>query len=205
MHRTNTKYTRDCPAEVEARGDDGAATTLEDGELPVSALARPVVAVREDMPVEELALLLLERKLTCVPVVGAKDEVIGFVSMTDIVREHVLEGTTGFELNRRHPRTMPRAPEPPESGLSLVDTRGTRVREIMMPFVLTLDQRATIAQTAAVMAARGVHQLLLVSSTGEVKGTVEARDVLRACARKDGVYVADDIDESWRKECETAI
>lgn len=168
----------------------------------VSTLARPVVAVREEMSVEELALLLLERKLTCAPVVGARDEVIGFVSMTDIVREHAMEVVTaGSEAKRKSRQAL----APQESGFHLVAAPGPRVRDIMMPLVLTLDSRATIPQTAAVMAARGVHHLLLVTTTGEVSGVVDARDVLRACARLHGVYVADDAHEAWRTACEGAL
>jgi CBS domain-containing protein len=74
----------------------------------------------------------------------------------------------------------------------------------MMPFVLTLKPRASIAEAAALMASHGVHRLLVVSSAGDLVGVVHARDVLRALARAKGVFVPDDADETWRKSCESA-
>jgi CBS domain-containing protein len=81
----------------------------------------------------------------------------------------------------------------------------TRVGDMMMPFVLTLSDGSTISHAAAVMAARGVHRLLLLSSRGEAIGMVHALDLLRWFARSRGVYVPDDPEQIWRRACESAL
>jgi predicted transcriptional regulator len=79
---------------------------------------------------------------------------------------------------------------------------GARVRDMMRPFTFVLDERLSIARVAAVMAARGVHRLLLVSAEGEAVGLVHALDVLRWFARRHGVHVADETKQSWRRLCD---
>jgi predicted transcriptional regulator len=142
----------------------------EDEEMTVAALARPMSAfVRTEMTAGELAVFLLDRRLGCVAVVDDAERVVGFVSMMDLVREHVMEEKARGEAPHR-----------------------TRVGDMMMPSVLTLPEDATIARAAAVMATRGVHRLLLLGPGGEAIGMVHAIDVLRWFARSQGVYVPND-------------
>lgn len=164
--------------------------------ITAATLARPVPAiVRDDMTVDELAIFLLDHRLSSVAVANAAGKVVGFASMTDLVREHVLGGDTHDALSAGRRRTRVGFHEEP---------RHTCVRDIMMPFVLTLQDRSSIPQTAAVMAARGVHRLLLVSEEGEATGLIYALDVLRWFSRRSGVYVPDDPEQSWRRACESA-
>jgi len=144
----------------------------------IALVTRPVEpTVDPEMTVEALAMFLLHHQATSALVVGAKGTVLGFVSMTDIVREHVIEGMTG---------------EP-------------RVREIMMPFILSLPRGATIPHAAAIMAARDVHHLLVRGDDGNIVGVVHARDVLRWVAHKRGLVVPDDDRGEWRKSCRFAL
>ena len=77
------------------------------------------------------------------------------------------------------------------------------VRQIMLPFVLTMDERSSIARVSAAMATRGVHRLLLVSPTGEGIGLVHALDLLRWFARRHGAHVPDETKQSWRRLCDS--
>lgn len=182
---------------------DETPPVSDDEDMTVAALARPIGAfVRTEMTADELAIFLLDRRLSCVAVVDDAEQVVGFVSMTDLVREHVMEGNTHDEIAPQRRRAGARIKK--GSGFH-EEPRHTRVGDMMMPFVLTLPERSTIPQAAAVMAARGVHRLLLLSSVGEAIGMVHALDVLRWFARRHGVYVPDDPEQMWRRACESAL
>ncbi|HEY8077484.1 MAG TPA: CBS domain-containing protein [Labilithrix sp.] len=163
------------------------------------SLARPItVTVRPETPLDDLSRYLLAHHATCAAVADDEGELLGFVSMTDLVREHAIEGQTHRMVTAAHHRGLRRR--------ALESRReAATTREIMMPFVLTLDGRASVAQAAAVMAARGVHQLVIIDRDGRAGGVLHARDVLRWFARQEGVTIPDDRDTSWRAECQTAL
>lgn len=132
----------------------------------VATLARPLSTVRDDMTLEAFALLLLDHRLSTVAVVTETGRVVGFASMSDLLRQR--------ERERKTPRGHP-------------DHGEERVRDIMMPFVLTLRDRASIPWTAAVMAAREVHRLVLISDAGKPTGMVHALDVLGWFVRRGAI------------------
>ena len=53
-------------------------------------MTRDVATVVESTPVEEIARLLLERRISAVPVLGAGGEVVGIVSEGDLMRRSEL-------------------------------------------------------------------------------------------------------------------
>jgi predicted transcriptional regulator len=168
----------------------------------VATITHPVISVvGADTTVDEVARFLLEHRVTYAAVRSVEGDILGIVSMTDLVREHVLEGNMRDEAFRTSDTPSSRRPE---GGLHIEPVQRTLARDIMMPFVFMMSMRASIAQAAAVMAARGVQQLVVVSKK-DVVGIVEARDVLRALARRLGVFVPDDVDEPWRTSCENAL
>lgn len=116
-----------------------------------------VVCVSPDLPVEALAMLLLERGIGGVPVVDGDGVPIGVVSKTDLVRA------------RR----------------GLFDA-GTTVGDIMMALAFTLPAHESIARASALMAFEGVHRIPVVSDEGKVAGLLSSLDVLRWLARHDG-------------------
>lgn len=56
------------------------------------AMARNVITIVEDTPIEEAARLLLRHRIGCLPVLGPGGEPIGLVTETDLLRAAYLEG-----------------------------------------------------------------------------------------------------------------
>lgn len=160
----------------------------------MSIAHRILTVVDREMTVDELAVFLLEHQLSAAVVVGPVGAVLGFVSMTDLVREHVLESDTsdGDPPPKRHRH---------KRSVELVISPRTLVRDIMMPFVLTLPEGCDVPHAAAMMASRDVHQLLIRSETGAIIAVVHARDVLAWFARSRGLVIPDDERGEWRKNC----
>ena len=173
----------------------GAARLPADG---VTSIVRPVLSIQADATLEELSVFLLEHRVTAAVVLDSRGTILGFVSMTDLVREHMLEGDTRDELTSGPRVHVGR-------GFHVVaNTQSTTVRDIMMPFVLMVGASTSIPHAAAVMAARGVHRLIVVAQH-QVVGVIEARDVLRWIASRFGVVVDDDPEAAWRRACENAL
>lgn len=165
----------------------------------VTSIVRPVLSIQADATLEELSIFLLEQRVTAAVVLDAQSAILGFVSMTDLVREHMLEGDTREEISS--------GPDHAELGRGfhvVADPQSTTVRDIMMPFVLMVGASTSIPHAAAVMAARGVHRLIVVAEH-QVVGVIEARDVLRWIAGRFGVVVGDDPEAAWRRSCENAL
>jgi len=58
--------------------------------------------------------------------------------------------------------------------------------DVMSPSPLTLSERASISEAAALMAFEGVHRVPVLSVAGRVIGVVTPLDVLRWMAQQDG-------------------
>jgi CBS-domain-containing membrane protein len=55
-------------------------------------MAKDVVSVRPDTELHEVARILVERKIGCVPVVGEGGELVGLVTETDLIAAAFLDG-----------------------------------------------------------------------------------------------------------------
>lgn len=118
---------------------------------PVTELVKEqdVVCIRPDVDMEEIAKLFVEKGLSFVAVVGEKSEPLGVVSQTDLVREH--------------------------QGRDAPATAG----EIMTPLVWKLPESATLDEAIALMTAKGVRQIPIVSGDGDLVGVLSALDIVR--------------------------
>jgi predicted transcriptional regulator len=62
----------------------------------------------------------------------------------------------------------------------------TTAGELMMPLAITLNQHATIAHAAAVMAVEDFHHVMVVATDHTLMGVVSTMDIARWLARNDG-------------------
>jgi CBS domain-containing protein len=153
---------------------------------PVSAImTSDVVCVSPDLSIESLATLFLERGIHAAPVVEAGGRLVGFVSMTDIVREQHDNADTDVDSP-----SPPSTDEPAlRSGFHLEPIARATVAEVMTQGVLALHENTHVAQAAALMAFEGVHCIPIIMGNGEVVGVLSALDVLRWLGGQDGYVV----------------
>jgi CBS domain-containing protein len=137
-----------------------------------------VICVREDLAVESLATLMLERNISAVPVVDAAGRPVGVASKTDLVRWYHDDAGLGEVAS---PSLEP--------GMSERQIKTTTVGDLMMPLAFTLCEDAPVVYAATLMAVEGVHHLPIVSGTGTVVGIVSALDLVRWIATRDGFAV----------------
>jgi predicted transcriptional regulator len=121
----------------------------------VDVMSPSVMAVGEDMTVQELARFLLDEEIVGAPVFDAGNRLTGVVSATDIT-----------DLEAREPSGG--------AGGGVV-----RVRDIMTPTVLTIPDTTPVRDIAKAMIAGRIHRLL-VTRGDEVVGIVTPLDLLKA-------------------------
>ena len=115
-----------------------------------------ILTVPEDMSVHELAAFLLDNQISGAPVVNAGGDLVGVVSMTDIVAAG--SGDLGVATDRRHPSFYLRDLEETYSEEDVrsfhIEEPDRSVQEIMTNRVYSVEADATVAEVAKVMLAR---------------------------------------------------
>src|SRR4051812_26037469 len=114
-----------------------------------------VIHAREDASVDHVMELMVQRRIGCVPIVDGRNHPIGMVTKRDLVENMV---------SARDGEATPPA---------------LTVAQVMMPLALTLDEHATVAHTAAMMAVEDVHHVPIVADCGRLIGIVSSFDIVR--------------------------
>lgn len=158
---------------------------------PVSEImTRTVLCVRQDVSIEDVTRLLLERGLSGVPVVDERGKPLGVVSKTDLLRWRQEDGGTADA-------TLPLRVHDDAGGGEYELGRGfheeplarATVAEIMMPLAFTLSEHASISRAAALLACERVHRVAILDDSGTVVGLLSSLDLARWLARQDGYVV----------------
>jgi CBS domain-containing protein len=141
------------------------APTIAD-QIPVrQIMSSEVICACEDLDIAALIDLMTRRRIGCVPVIDERGRPIGMITKLDLV-EHLIAVRAGCER------------------------RPTVAGELMLPLALVLDERATVAQAAALMAVEDVHHIAIVADSGALIGVVSTLDIVRWLAANDGVTSA---------------
>jgi CBS domain-containing protein len=131
-------------------------------------MTTPVLTVTPDTPVKEVARLLVERKISAVPVVDEFDGLVGIISEADLVPLEAVGDPSAHILPlREREAPVPRV-----------------AREVMTKEVITVDEEAEMALVAGLMIEHRLKSIPVVMGK-EVLGIVSRRDVLRVLSRTD--------------------
>lgn len=179
-----TRSTRPSSASARRRW---AARTRHAPTLVSEIMTNDVLCVREDVGVETIRLLFVEKGISGAPVVDDQGKPVGVISKTDLVRDlpailrnaPVTDEVESEPKNDVEWRIGDGASRPLAPGFHTERLPATTVWEIMMPLAFTLSMDATVAQAAALMAHEGIHRIVIVGTDGTVAGILTSLDVAR--------------------------
>lgn len=117
-------------------------------------MSRHVVCALPDLPLATLIEVMVGDRLGCVPVVDERGHPLGMVTKFDIVQQ----------------LATPSRPAAPF------------VADVMMPLAIAIEQNATVAHAAALMASEDLHHVMIVDDRRLV-GVVSTMDVTRWLAQ----------------------
>lgn len=133
--------------------------------MPVSAyMTTAVEAVHPTDPLERVQAALATQAFSAVAVVDERQQLVGVVSRTDLLR-----------LGRRQASTR--------SGASVLVLPRKAVHEVMEPDVLTVTPETPLSQAATLMLRHRVHRLF-VEEQGKLLGVVSTKDLMSAVVEK---------------------
>jgi CBS domain-containing protein len=139
------------------------------------------VTVTTRTPFKQLVALLAGQGLAGVPVLTRKGEVAGLVTEADLLKKQ------GFQ-------PVPGAPRPIRRAYRARWSRATGdcAGEVMTTRPLSIRPEATVAEAARLMERQHCVCLPVIGPSGELAGTVTARDLLRVFLRSDS-QIRDDV------------
>lgn len=138
-------------------------------------LSKEVVAVNADDTVQEALRLMVENRVSALPVVNGKDVCVGILSATDLM------GLTR-DLNEELSQVQG-AEFTPQSLIDQVaeqDFGRRHVHELMTDVVETVGPEATLAAAAQAMLRHQVHRLPVVNGRQRLVGIISTTDIMAA-------------------------
>lgn len=128
----------------------------------LEVMGRELVCASPDLEVAVVVSLMVRHRVGCIPVVDERRHPIGMITKFDLV-EHLDAGMQSVGDG---------SPLPTDLAARVAD-------EVMMPIALVLDEQATVAHAAAMMALEDTHHVLVVREAGELVGVVSAKDIVK--------------------------
>jgi len=140
-------------------------------------MSRSLLAVREEAPLEQAVRLMIDNRISGLPVLDAAGRAVGILTEGDLLRR-VETGTEG-----KRPGWLEMIFAPGRLADDYIRTHGRRVAEVMTPDVLTVDAAAPLDEVAHTMRSKRVKRLP-VTRGGLVVGIVSRADLVKVLAEK---------------------
>ena len=138
---------------------------------------RDVVAINPDDTLHEALDLIVENRVSALPVVNGHDQCVGMLSTSDLIElTHDLDDEIQ-NLGRAEPSQRPWLVEQLSQALG-----AERVSEQMTPDVETINPEVTVPEAAAAMLRNRVHRLPVTDAGGRLLGIVSTVDIMRVVA-----------------------
>ena len=141
-------------------------------------MTHSVLSVRREAPLKEVALVLVDHRISGVPVVDVDGAVLGVVSEADLLMKE-----QGADAVRHRPLARFLG-ESRESRTQLAKLAAVTAGEAMTAPAVTIESGRRISEAAALMIARRVNRLPVVDD-GRLVGIVTRADLVRAYVRSD--------------------
>lgn len=143
-------------------------------------LTAPVLTVPKDWPIGRLTTFLTDNNVSGVPVTNGTGEVVGVVSMTDIVRHGTVPARPDDEAHDYYEAGAARTYHEHElRGFHVESEHEITVGELMTPMLFEVSENAALPDIADMMVRGGIHRVL-VTKDRMLVGIVTALDVLAA-------------------------
>ena len=143
--------------------------------VAADVMSAPVLTVRLDTPVKDIAAMMLAHRISGLPVLTADGELAGIVSEADLLHKELppLSGATCLVRLLRSTYTA-----------DADKAEGRIAADLMTTPVITVEESTSLHEAAALMIRRRINRVPVLRN-GRVVGMVTRADVLRALVRPD--------------------
>ncbi len=140
-------------------------------------MEREIITVQADDGIGEALRLMIENRVSAMPVVDAKDRCTGVLSITDIVglvRDHAFGHIEPDEFVRIA-STLAESPDG--------EYKGRKVDDLMSKDLVSVDPESSVVDAAREMVRSRVHRLVVVDDHGRAIGVVSTLDLLEVLSK----------------------
>ncbi|MBI4185070.1 MAG: CBS domain-containing protein [Proteobacteria bacterium] len=141
-------------------------------------MTRKVVTVTPATTVEEVAKLLLEKRVSAVPVVDSAGGVVGMVSEGDLIGRPETGGV------RRRSWWLAFLGSRDEKAAMYAKTHGRRAGDVMTTDVVSVGEDADVGAVAEILEERHVKRVPVIAK-GKLLGVVSRSDLVRGLAARE--------------------
>ena len=161
-------------------------------------MTRRVITIAPNSSIVEAAKLMLEHKVSGLPVIDAAHHVVGIVSEHDLLRRR--ESDKGKQQSHWLQLMIERA------GLTDKSPRfhARSVKEVMTANPITVAPTSSLGEACRLIEERGIKRLPVVHN-GELVGIIARADLVRAFAHATGTTKRDDSIDDRLRELERQI
>jgi CBS domain-containing protein len=146
-------------------------------------MTRDVVSVKSDTPMRKIAALLLERRISGVPVVDGSSAPIGMVSEGDLI------GRSEAERETRQDWWLTTLAEgEPVNPEFLASVNYPTARDMMSAPVISIDEKTSLGEIAGILTKHRIKRVPVVRD-GRIVGIVSRADLVRALVARPHIPV----------------
>jgi CBS domain-containing protein len=161
-------------------------------------MSSPVVAATPQITVQHVARMMINHRISGVPIVEGDQQLIGIITEGDLLRR--VETGTERQRSRWSERFRPNS----RLAADYVKSHARRVADIMTRNVVTVDEFATLGEIADLMEAHRIKRVPVVHD-GKLVGIVSRADLLRILASGATVLSDEESDRSIRNRLLTEL
>jgi len=144
-------------------------------------MQRDVLAVDADWPLDKLAGFLTDNSISGAPVTDGNGELVGVVSLTDLVRQNSMTDKDTDTHNTHDVYLYELERHMSNEELRVFHTQyesPVQVREIMTPMIFKVSEEDSVKEVAETMLKGRIHRVF-VTREGKLQGIVTALDMLQ--------------------------
>ena len=138
-------------------------------------MTRKVITIAPDASIVDAARLMLDNRISGLPVVDLKGQLVGMVTERDLLRR------TETGTQRKRPRWLEFILGPGRQAAEYVQTAGRRVREIMTADVRTVTEDTPLPDVVSLMEKYRIKRVP-VTNAGKLTGIISRQNFVRAVA-----------------------
>jgi CBS domain-containing protein len=139
-------------------------------------MASPAITVSPNATVREVAKILLEKRISAVPVVDSKGKTVGIVTESDLM--HRAEAGT----ERRYSWWLAAFQSGSALAADFVKSHAVKISDIMTRNVVTVTPETPLHEVAALLEQHHVKRVPVVTAQGDLVGIVSRANLIQAIA-----------------------
>lgn len=150
--------------------------------LAKDIMTREVITVKPDTTVEEAARIMVDNKVSGLPVVDEEGKILGIVTEKDLMVK-ASELKVPFYITLFDSIIF--LENPIKFNNHIRKYFASQVKEVMTARVITVDEDTPVKEVARIMQAEKVNRVP-VTKDGAITGIITRNDILKSLVRKDG-------------------